>query len=137
MALAVRSLNSLGRWDPFREFDDLFTQINRTAVWAPLADVTETDAEYVFELEVPGVQREDISVDLNGADLAITGEVKDREREGKLHRSTRRTGKFAYRVTLPRKVDGEKVEAKLVDGVLTVRAPKLEAAKPRRIEITA
>ncbi|MEV4317933.1 Hsp20/alpha crystallin family protein [Actinocrispum sp. NPDC049592] len=137
MALAVRSLNSLGRWDPFREFDDLFTQINRSTVWAPLADVTETDAEYVFELEVPGVQREDISIDLNGADLAVTGEVKDREREGKLHRSTRRTGKFAYRVTLPRKVDGEKVEAKLVDGVLTVRAPKLEAAKPRRIEISA
>jgi HSP20 family protein len=137
MALAVRSLNSLGRWDPFREFDDLFTQLNRTAAWAPLADVSETDTDYVFELEVPGVQRDDIAIDLNGADLAITGEIKDREREGRLHRSTRRTGKFAYRVTLPRKVDGEKVEAKLVDGVLTVRAPKLEAAKPRRIEISA
>jgi HSP20 family protein len=134
MALpAVRSLNSLGRWDPFREFETLY----RTTVWAPLADVTETDSAYVLELDVPGVQREDVTVDLTGTSLSITGERKERETEGVSHRRTRRTGKFAYRLTLPRNLDGDNVEAKLVDGVLTVSVPKSEAAKPRRIEITA
>jgi HSP20 family protein len=138
MALpAVRSLNSLGRWDPFRDFDGLFTQISRNTVWAPLTDVTETDSAYVLELEVPGVRREDVTVDLNGTSLSVTGELKDVEREGVTHRKARRTGKFAYRVTLPRTVDADNIEAKLVDGVLTVSVPKLEVAKPRRIEITA
>jgi HSP20 family protein len=138
MALpAVRSLNSLGRWDPFREFEGFYTQLNRNTVWAPLADVSETDSEYVLELDVPGVQREDVTVDLSGTNLVVTGELKATEREGRLHRGTRRSGKFAYRLTLPRNLDAEKVEAKLVDGVLTVRVPKSETAKPRRIEITA
>jgi HSP20 family protein len=123
----------LGRWDPFREFETLY----RNTVWAPLADVTETDSAYVLELDVPGVQREDVTVDLTGTSLSITGELKERETEGVSHRRARRTGKFAYRVTLPRNLDGDNVEAKLVDGVLTVSVPKSEAAKPRRIEITA
>jgi HSP20 family protein len=133
MALpAVRSLNSLGRWDPFREFD-LYTRFNG---WAPLTDVTETDTDYVVELDVPGVQREDITVDLKGTQLSVTGELKEREREGLFRHRTRRTGKFSYRITLPRNLDADNVEAKLADGVLTVRVPKSEAVKPRRIEIT-
>jgi HSP20 family protein len=140
MALpAVRSYNSLGRWDPFREFEDLFTQLGRYSqdTWAPLADVTETENGYLVELDVPGVKREDITVDLNGTDLSVTGELKERERTGLFRHRTRRTGKFSYRLTLPRNLDSEKVEAKLADGVLTVEVPKKDAAKPRRIEITA
>lgn len=138
MALpAVRSLNSLAQWDPFRELDGFFTQVSRNAVWSPLADVTETDTAYVFELDLPGVRREDVTVDLNGTTLSITGELKEREDKGLFHRRTRRTGKFAYRVTLPRTVNADNVEAKLADGVLTVSVAKTEAAKPRRIEITA
>jgi HSP20 family protein len=133
--MAVRSLNSLVAWDPFRE--SFFTQVNRNSVWSPPADVTETETGFVFELDVPGVRKEDVTVDLNGTTLSITGELKESETKGVTHRRTRRTGKFAYRVTLPRTVDAENVEAKLVDGVLTVSVPKTEAAKPRRIEITA
>src|SRR3954468_14240184 len=133
----ARSLNSLVAWDPFRELDGFFTQVNRNSVWSPLADVTETETGFVFELDVPGVQKEDVAVDLNGTTLSITGELKERESKGVTHRRTRRTGKFAYRVTLPRTVDAENVEAKLADGVLTVSVPKTEAAKPRRIEISA
>lgn len=134
MALpAVRSLNSLGRWDPFREFD-LYTRFNG---WAPLTDVIETDTDYVVELDVPGVQREDITVDLKGTQLSVTGELKEREREGLFRHRTRRTGKFSYRIALPRNLDADNVEAKLTDGVLTVRVPKSEAVKPRRIEITS
>ncbi|WP_027942683.1 Hsp20/alpha crystallin family protein [Amycolatopsis taiwanensis] len=141
MALpAVRSSNAqLFRWDPFRDFDALFDQLNRwtnAATWSPLADVSETDDSYVIELDLPGVGRNDVTIDLTGTQLAITGEIRERERKGVLHRRTRRTGQFAYRVTLPRGVDGEKVDASLSDGVLTVRVPKSESAKPRRIAIS-
>lgn len=141
MALpAVRSSNAqLLRWDPFRDFDALFDQLSRwtnTMVWSPLADVTETDDAYVIELDLPGVSRDDINIDLTGTELAITGEIKEREHKGLFHRRTRRTGRFAYRVTLPRDVDRDKVDASLSDGVLTVRVPKTESAKPRRITIS-
>ena len=133
----ARSLNSLVAWDPFRELDGFFAQANRNSVWSPPSDVTETETGFVFELDVPGVQKEDVTVDLNGTTLLITGELKESETKGVTHRRTRRTGKFAYRVTLPRTVDAENIEAKLADGVLTVSVPKTEAAKPRRIEVTA
>lgn len=141
MALpAVRPSNvQLLRWDPFRDFDALFGQLNRwtnEVTWSPLADVSETDDSYVIELDLPGIGRDDVAIDLDGTQLAITGEVKERERKGLSHRRTRRTGRFAYRVTLPRGVDGEKVDASLSDGVLTVRVPKSESAKPRRIAIS-
>jgi HSP20 family protein len=135
--MAVRSLNSLVAWDPFRELDGFLAQANRNSVWSPQSDVTETETGFVFELDVPGVRKEDVTVDLNGTTLLITGELKESETKGVTHRRTRRTGKFAYRVTLPRTVDAENVEAKLADGVLTVNVPKTEAAKPRRIEVTA
>ncbi|MFD2419394.1 Hsp20/alpha crystallin family protein [Amycolatopsis pigmentata] len=127
-------------WDPFRDFDDLFGQLTRwtnSVTWAPQADVSETDERYLIELDLPGVRREDVTIDLTGDELAITGEIAEREREGVFHRRTRRTGRFSYRVTLPRDVDGGKVEATMADGVLTVRVPKTENAKPRRIAISA
>jgi HSP20 family protein len=147
MALpAVRSNNSLGRWDPFREFEDLYTQMGRWMdsltgeidrdTWAPLADVSEADDAYTVEIDVPGVRREDIDIDLVGNELVVTGELKEKERVGLLRHRTRRTGRFSYRVALPDRVDTDKVEASLNDGVLTIRIPKSEAAKPRRIEIT-
>lgn len=141
MALpAVRTVSSADRWDPFREFESLFSQLgrySRETAWTPLADVTETETGYVVELDVPGVAREDVAVDLNGTDLSITGELKEREDKGLYRHRTRRTGKFSYRLSLPRNLDAEKVEAKLADGVLTVTVAKKDAVKPRRIEVTA
>ncbi|ONI76930.1 heat-shock protein Hsp20 [Actinosynnema sp. ALI-1.44] len=140
MALpAVRTLSPTERWDPFREFETLFSQLgrySREAAWTPAADVTETETDYVVELDVPGVQREDVTVDLNGTGLSITGELKERENKGAVRHSTRRTGKFSYRLSLPRNLDADKVEAKLADGVLTVTVAKKDVAKPRRIEVT-
>jgi HSP20 family protein len=145
MALpAVRS----NRWDPFRDFEDLYHQMARWmdevsgqfdrnfGAWAPLADVTETDDAFEVEVDVPGVKRDDINVDLTGNELVVTGELKEKERIGMLRHRTRRTGRFGYRVTLPDRVDADKVEASLDEGVLTIRVPKSDAAKPRRIQIT-
>jgi HSP20 family protein len=83
------------------------------------------------------VWRDDISVEVTGHDLAITGEIKQKERAGLLRSRTRRVGRFEYRVSLPTDVDSDGITAAVSDGVLTVRVPKSEAAKPRRIEITS
>jgi HSP20 family protein len=138
--------------DPFAEFNDLFGRLGNLmestfggarapiaegAAWAPLADIEETDDAYLIEIDVPGVKRDDINIELNDRELSITGEYKERERTGVLRRGTRRTGRFEYRTLLPGEINTENVDATLSDGVLTVKVPKAEAAKPRRIEITA
>ena len=103
--------------------------------FSPLADLEETDDAYVIEVELPGVKREDVSVELSGRRLVVTGERKDRERSGVLRRRTRSVGRFHHEVVLPGDVDGEGVSASLEEGVLTVRVPKVAAERPRRIEV--
>ena len=105
--------------------------------WAPAVDVEETEDAYVVEAELPGVQRDDVQVEASSGVLTITGEFKERERTGILRRRTRRTGRFEFRTTLPTSVDSEAITASLHEGVLTVKVPKAEQAKPRRVEITA
>jgi HSP20 family protein len=150
----VRSQSAPERWSPFRELDEMTERMRRMLDetfaagftrptlrsglgWSPLVDLEETDDAYVVEAELPGVKRQDVDVELVGDELTITGEIKERERRGILRRQTRRTGRFDYRVTLPERVDGDKVEASLADGVLTVRVPKSERAQRRKIEIKA
>jgi HSP20 family protein len=134
--------------DPIAEFDDLFNRMGRlleSAVgpaaermaWAPLADMYETDDGYVVEADLPGVKRDDIDVEINERELVVTGELKEREREGVLRRGTRRTGRFEYRVMLPTDVKTEEISATLTEGVLTLAVPKAEPAKARHIEITS
>jgi HSP20 family protein len=139
------------RWDPFAEFEDLYDRMGRLMdsvwggfgrqagafAWSPLADVSETEDAYVVDVDLPGVKRDQVDVEVTGSELVITGEVTGREREGVLRRATRRQGRFEYRTTLPGDVDPDKISASLADGVLTVTVPKAAAARPRRIEITA
>jgi HSP20 family protein len=149
VALPVRrSSSSPERWDPFRELEELHTRIGQlmesdwpsravggTGIWSPLVDIEETDDAWLVEAELPGVKQEDINVEVSDSELAISGELKERERKGILRRRTRRTGQFDYRVTLPGEADAERIEASLKEGVLTVRVPKPERARRRRIEI--
>ncbi|MDT0469509.1 Hsp20/alpha crystallin family protein [Streptomyces gibsoniae] len=88
------------------------------------------------EAELPGVERDDIDVEVSERELRITGDYKEREREGVLRRSTRRTGRFEYRALLPADVKSDEVKATLSDGVLTVTVPKARATKLRHIKIT-
>jgi HSP20 family protein len=103
--------------------------------WAPPVDIEEQDDAYVIEAEVPGVTKDDVNIELISNELMITGEIKEREREGILRKRTRRIGRFEYRVRLPEQVDPDNVEAKLTDGVLSVRVPKNEQAERRRIQV--
>jgi HSP20 family protein len=138
------------RWDPFVEFEDLYSRMGQLfqssfgdipmqagpAGWAPLTDVTETDDAYMVELELPGVKRDQINVELSDRQLVVSGEVKEEEKEGVRRRRARRYGRFEYRTLLPGEADADKVTASLSDGVLTVTVPKATAAKPRKVEIT-
>jgi HSP20 family protein len=141
------------RWDPFRELDDLHGRMEQlmqsiwggtrgrerpdeeAPLWVPDVDIEETDDAWIVEAEVPGVNREDVNVEVRDSELMITGEIKERERAGVLRRRTRRVGRFEYRVTLPGDADPDRIEATLDDGILTLRVPKPEQARPRRIEV--
>ena len=105
------------------------------AGWRPAADVEETGDAYLVELELPGVKRDDVTVEFGGGELTVSGQVKERERVGFLRTRTRQVGRFDYRVSLPAEVDEDKVTASLTDGVLTVRVPKTERARQRKIPI--
>ena len=105
--------------------------------WIAFADTEETESAWIVEAEVPGVSREDINVELREGELVISGDVKERKRTGRVRRRSRRTGHFEYHVTLPGTIDEERIDATLHEGVVTVRAPKTERAKARRIEVRA
>ncbi|MFI8089524.1 Hsp20/alpha crystallin family protein [Streptomyces sp. NPDC086080] len=150
---AHRSRGPLSGWDPLRELEDLRTRMDQlmhstfpfpgrgfpeggAEAWAPLADVEDTEDAYLMELELPGVDKDRITVEISDGELDIHGEIKERERTGVLRRQTRHVGQFDYRTSLPPNVDTEHITAELADGVLTVRVPKAEEAKPHRVEIT-
>ena len=81
--------------------------------------------------------QDDISVELTGQELVISGEFKDTQQAGRALRRERRSDRFEYRVLLPGQAEADKVTAALADGVLTVTVPKSEAGRPRRIQVTA
>lgn len=135
-------------WDPFAQFQELYSQMGHVLRdsaglldgslpigWAPAIDLEETDNEYIAELELPGVNVDDVGVDVAQSEVRVHGEIKQRERKGILRRQTRKLGRFDYRFSLPGEVDTDNITAELNDGVLAIHAPKLEAAKPRRIRV--
>ncbi|GAA0920276.1 Hsp20/alpha crystallin family protein [Streptomyces thermoalcalitolerans] len=146
MTLPARRDIGSALWSPFRELEELRERMNTfwthgfaggmEGIWSPLVDLEETDDAYLVEIELPGVKKDDISVEIEGGELAVHGEVKEKEREGVVRSRMRRTGRFDYRTTLPRGVDADRVQADLSNGVLTLKLPKAEEAKPRRIEIS-
>jgi len=138
------------RWEPFTELEQFNEQFERLidsvwsptgggagAPWIPLGDIEETDDAWTVDLELPSVDRKDINVELRDNELVVTGEIKEKEHKGVVRRRTRRTGEFEYRVALPGRADEEKIEANLHDGVLTVRVPKSDRSRARRIEVKA
>jgi HSP20 family protein len=94
----------------------------------PLADVIETESAYSVEVELPGVRREDVDVDLNGNELVVTGKVEERLRDGLFRHRTRHVGEFELHLTLPGRLREEDVEASLAYGVLKVYVPKARQA---------
>jgi HSP20 family protein len=104
---------------------------------APEADVVETETEIRVLVELPGMDPEDVGLDMENNVLTISGEKKEeRQQEHETwHLSERRYGKFSRSFVLPRDVDQESISAEFEDGVLSVTIPKSEKARRRRIEI--
>jgi HSP20 family protein len=103
--------------------------------FTPLADVEESDDAYVVEIELPGVKRDHVDIEVAGRRIRVRGERKEKERVGILRKRERTVGRFHYEVTLPGDIDDGGIKADLDEGVLTVRLPKPEREQPRRIEI--
>jgi HSP20 family protein len=148
MTLSVRrSASQPDNWVQMRGFEDLYEEMNRLlqsaigghggdGTWIPSADVIETDHAYDIEIELPGVRREDVDVQLNGNELVVKGELKERKRVGLFRRRTRRCGEFEYRVTLPGDLNEAEAEASLAYGVLKLYIPKARSTKLSKIQVT-
>ena len=126
-----------------RMFDDAFRaggeQGDRSieAVWAPAADVYEANGDIVIEAELPGIAPEKVDIKVEGTVLMIKGQRgfdQGVARES-YHRIERAYGPFSRAFTLPSSVDQDGISANYRDGILLVRLPKQESAKPRQIRI--
>lgn len=132
---------TLNRWDPFRDMLSFQEKLNRfvdscfedrplqrPASWRPVVDVLETADMYIFRVELPGVGKSNISVEVAGSRLRLSGE-RPEDTDPPLaayHRIERVHGVFERTFTLPGPVDADKAEAKYVDGLLEVYLPKTD-----------
>ena len=145
---------AIARWtDPFRDYNHLQDRINRvfndvygraddglttSGAWVPPVDVYQNgDHEVVLVAELPSMKREDIDITVDNGTLTIKGEKRlgSDLKEEQFHRIERRYGSFSRSFSLPQTVDAAKVGAEYKDGVLTVRLPMRDEAKPRQIKV--
>lgn len=124
------------RWDPFRDFGFATGVAGNT--WMPPVDIYQNgDHELVLKAEIPDMSREDIDITVENFVLTIKGEKKlaNEVKEEQYHHVERRYGTFSRSFSLPQTVDAGKVSAEYKNGVLTVRLPLREEAKPRQIKV--
>ncbi len=125
-----------------RFFDDMFPEISAgddmgLMDWRPVVDTYEKDNAIVVNAELPGVKKEDVSIDVKNNVLTISGERKDEENVNRddYYRSERFYGRFQRSFTLPDNVDADKVDATYKDGVLEVKIPKTGDSARKKIEV--
>lgn len=147
--------DTIVRWDPFRDLVSIQDELNRlfgrtftgveptrptaAGAWMPSMDVFETEDTIVATVELPGIDPEDVEVAVEDQTLTISGSraFSSEVEEESFHRIERRYGSFSRAITLPQTADTERVEASFDKGVLTVKVPKVEKAKPKKIQIKA
>ena len=121
------------RWDPFRDFG-----FATASTWMPPVDIFQNgDQEIVLKAELPDMAREDIDITVENFVLTIKGEKKSTAdaKDQQFHHTERRYGAFSRTFSLPQTVDAGKVSAEYKNGVLSVRLPLREEAKPRQIKV--
>ena len=141
------------KWEPFRDIDDMFDRVftdamprwrrgaasdeRRLYTWAPAADVSETDAEYLIKAELPEVPKNDLNITVQDGVLTLAGERKEEKREEneKVHRVERFHGSFSRRFTLPDDADEQSIRAESKDGVLVIHIPKHKVVQPQARQI--
>ncbi len=135
------------RWNPFNEMDDFFKSYQRalarqpsqegvlSADWSPSVDITEDDKEFLIKAELPGVKKEDISIDVNQGVVTLSGERKSETRDEKEHRIERFYGKFSRSFTLPENVNDTEIKAESREGMLYLHLPKTAVEKTKKIQV--
>lgn len=145
---------NLVRWNPWRDVATMQNRVNRffddsffrtfdgdddiqMGTWHPVVDMFEKDDNYVVKAELPGLKKEDISIDIENRVLTLKGERKHENevKEDHYFRRERSYGKFQRAFRLPTDVNPEDVKAKFSDGVLEIEVPKPEEKKPKQITI--
>lgn len=137
----------LMRPEPFsqevnRLFNTLFGEVESQQAarrWTPAMDLVEADDHFVLKADLPGLVEDDVAIEVQDGALTISGERKSEHSEGSRgwYRVERSFGRFSRSLTLPDGVDADGIEATFDRGVLTLRIPKPEERKPRRIQIGA
>jgi HSP20 family protein len=133
---------SFTRWDPLRDLFALQERIERmadagAAGWTPPVDLYETADRYVLTAELPGLTRDDITINVRDGTLTLEGRRQSPPVPcERYHRVERGHGAFSRRFSVPVPIDNQGVSADLKDGVLTVTLPKSADALPRRIEVS-
>jgi HSP20 family protein len=144
------------RWDPLSELEDMSEKLDQVmrarrvgtlddwmmqgmarADWIPTVDVSENETEFTVQAELPGVTRKDLKVTVENGVLTIEGERKhERNDRGQAHHRVERVyGRFVRSFTLPPRADDRRARGEYADGILRLHIPKIEASKPRRIEV--
>jgi HSP20 family protein len=150
---------TMTRWDPFQDLRSAQEEMAQmspmlahalglhaqqqgsgratTTAWAPALDISERKDAYLVTVELPGIKPEDLEITLEDGLLTIQGERQftQESSEQQFHRVERRYGAFRRSITLPAQVQAEQIEATVDNGVLQVMVPKLEEAKPKRIQV--
>lgn len=144
---------ALTRFDPFRDLAVLQDRMNRLfndtygrgreddlmnrGSWTPAVDIYESDGALVLKAELPDMRREDIDVTVENSTLTIRGERKlgNEIKQENFHRIERAYGSFVRQFALPPTVDATKIAGEYKNGVLTVKLPVREEAKPRTINV--
>jgi HSP20 family protein len=158
-------MTTMMRWDPFQDLRDAqeeMAQVSQmsqmsqmlaralglhgqpqgsgratAAAWAPALDISERKDAYLVTVELPGVELDDLEITMEDGLLTIQGERQftSESSEQQYHRVERRYGAFRRSITLPAQVQAEQIQASFDNGVLQIVVPKMEEAKPKRIQV--
>ena len=142
-----RDLDLFERWSPFREFGSFSSRLAHLMeersgerlrqVLSPPVDISESDDAYTITVEVPGVKKDDLTIDIQEGVLSSRGEkrIEREEKKDKGRRLERSYGSFCRSFSLPSNADADCVKAKFHDGVLTITLPKTAESKPTTIVV--
>lgn len=143
---------SLIRWDPFDDlaslresmdklFEEFFTRrpdrSRAPVVWQPAIEAYETDGDVVVRAELPGIDPKQVEISVTEDTLTLKGEAKSEQEEKKrnYYRRELRYGSFVRSIALPSGVQGDKASASYKNGILEIRVPKSERAKPKTVKV--
>ncbi|MGF1479025.1 MAG: Hsp20/alpha crystallin family protein [Cyanophyceae cyanobacterium] len=145
---------ALVRWQPFQELSHLRQQMDRLFgelmsdrnweslsgngnIWAPAIEIQETDQNIVVKAEIPGVEAQDLDVQVAPEEVSIAGEHREEKQteEGGVFRSEFNYGQFQRRIPLPVPVQQEQVKSEFKNGILTLTLPKIEDAQRKVVKI--